>query len=421
VKKVLIYSFLLVLGLIGSQFLGSAPHAFRQALQLGTMFALAFIMIHVGYEFEIDKRNLKSYAWDGLVAVTAASFPWLLCAVYFVFVLSPSSTWWTGSAWTAALLEGLFAASTSAGVLFAMLAAAGLGATWVFRKARVLAIFDDLSTLLLIIPLKAMIIGPKWQLAVVAFVVVGLLWVALRYLNTLRWSASWPWVFFYAACIVGLSEAIYAVSGKIDPSEPIHLEVLLPAFVMGCLLRSPDGTNNHADHSIEGTEEGPEHANEQFVSTIVSAGFMVLVGLSMPSITGGASHDTVATSQTVVETTRTTLHARGIPFPGWPMIGVHVLMITLISNLGKMFPALCYRREASLKERLALSVAMFPRGEVGAGVLLIALGYGLGGTTLTIAVLSLALNLLCTGVFIVGVKKLTRSAEMDRMTNGATV
>ncbi len=38
-----------------------------------------------------------------------------------------------------------------------------------------------------------------------------------------------------------------------------------------------------------------------------------------------------------------------------------------------MFPALCYRRKANLRERLALAVSMWPRGERwGAGILVIA-------------------------------------------------
>ena len=74
-----------------------------------------------------------------------------------------------------------------------------------------------------------------------------------------------------------------------------------------------------------------------------------------------------------------------------------------------MLPAFCYRREASFRERLALAIGMWPRGEVGAGVLVIALSYGIEGASLTVAVLSLALNLLCTGVFIVMVKKLIAS------------
>lgn len=72
-----------------------------------------------------------------------------------------------------------------------------------------------------------------------------------------------------------------------------------------------------------------------------------------------------------------------------------------------MFPAFCYRREAHWRERLACAIGMWPRGEVGAGVLIISLSYGIGGPIVTVAMLSLALNLLLTGVFIYAVKKLT--------------
>ena len=52
---------------------------------------------------------------------------------------------------------------------------------------------------------------------------------------------------------------------------------------------------------------------------------------------------------------------------------------------------------------------MWPRGEVGAGVLVISLSYGIGGPIVTVAMLSLALNLLLTGAFIYVVKRLTQS------------
>src|SRR4051812_29429738 len=83
VRKVLAYSLLLVIGLIGSQFLGNAPHLVTMCIALATMVALAFIMIHVGYEFEIDKSRLRDYGWDSVVSFTAAAFPWLFCALYF--------------------------------------------------------------------------------------------------------------------------------------------------------------------------------------------------------------------------------------------------------------------------------------------------------------------------------------------------
>ena len=88
------------------------------------------------------------------------------------------------------------------------------------------------------------------------------------------------------------------------------------------------------------------------------------------------------------------------------MILTHVLVITILSNIGKMFPALCYRREAHWRHRLALAVGMWPRGEVGAGVLVLSLSYGIGGPVVTVAMLSLALNLALTGVFILIVRGL---------------
>ena len=48
-----------------------------------------------------------------------------------------------------------------------MLEAAGMKDTWLFRKARVLAIFDDLDTVLLMIPLKVVLVGFKWEVRVV--------------------------------------------------------------------------------------------------------------------------------------------------------------------------------------------------------------------------------------------------------------
>jgi Kef-type K+ transport system membrane component KefB len=390
-KKVLIYSLLLVAGLFGSQVIphgadGSAP----LPVQLATMAALAFIMVHVGYEFEMDKARPRKYAWDGFVAMTAATLPWLLCALYFVFVMADPAEWWTAEAWEGALLRGLFAAPTSAGVLFSMLAAAGLAATWLFKKARVLAIFDDLGTVLLIIPLKAMLLGPRWQLMAVVAVMAALLWLAWRYLHAVRLPVTWAWVLGYAAAITAASELIYLASKVIDQTVPVHIEVLLPAFVLGCVMARPAGTDCHADDATEGVEEGPESPDEQRVSTLVSACFMVLVGLSMPPIFGPAPAGAAA----------------GAAGPGWGAISIHVLAVTVLSNLGKMFPLLCYRREASTRERLALSVGMFPRGEVGAGVLVVSLSYGFAGPALTVAVLSLALNLLCTGLFILVVKRL---------------
>ncbi len=182
-RKVFLFSVLLIAGLIASQYLdifGSYAPASRETIRILTMWILGFIMIHVGYEFEIDKTRLKGYAVDYGVAATAAAFPWIFCSMYFVFFMYPTDVWGDFSVWKEALLAGRFAAPTSAGVLFSMLAAAGLSATWFFRKIRVLAIFDDLDTVLLMIPLKMLIVGLRWQLGAIIAVMVILLVAGLE-------------------------------------------------------------------------------------------------------------------------------------------------------------------------------------------------------------------------------------------------
>jgi Kef-type K+ transport system membrane component KefB len=384
-KKVLLFSILLIVGLCGSQFLselGPNQKIADEIVRFLTTLFLGFIMIHVGYEFEIDRTRLKSYGYDYLVAATSAAFPWILVALYFVFIMGPSSGWFQFGSWQVALSASKFAATTSAGVLFSMLAAAGLSVTWSFRKTRILAIFDDLNTVLLMIPLKILIIGLSWQLGVIVTIMVLLIWIAWKFMRRLRLPVTWPYVITYAAIITIISEVIYLTNKSMNDVIPIHIEVLLPAFVLGTLLARPAGQDPHVDDAREGHQEGPESPEEQKVSTIVSAAFMVFVGLSMPVIS---------------------LEGLGMTLS---MLITHVLVVTILANLGKMFPLFCYKKEATWRERLAICIGMWPRGEVGAGVLVVSVSYGIGGDIVVVAVLSLALNLLLTGVFIYIVKRL---------------
>lgn len=398
-RKVFIYSVLLLGGLVASQALPAlGPGVYEpltHVIRLLTMVGLAFIMIHVGQEFDLDKSNLRQYGWDYVVAATAATFPWIFVTLYFVFVLAPPEFWGQFALWKEALLQGRFAAPTSAGVLFSMLAAAGLGATWMFRKARVLAIFDDLDTILLMVPLTILLVGFRWQLAGVIALIALLLWAGWKYLHRWHIPYSWPWVLGYSVLLALASELIYLGTGYLDPEAAIHFEVLLPAFILGCMIANP-AHGLHEQDGLEGAQPGLDARNEQRVTTVISGCFMVLVGLSMPALGGSGAAKEAAQS----------VSAAAGGNPGWGLIALHVLAVTLLSNLGKMFPVLCYRREASVRERLALAIGLFPRGEVGAGVLVVSLGYGISGTATTVALLSLALNLLLTGLFIVGVRRL---------------
>jgi len=419
-RKVALYSILLVAGLLISQILpgmlGDNADTVSLMVRALTMTGLAFIMIHVGFEFHIDKRNLKSYGWDYVVAFSAAALPWVFVTLYFVFVMLPADFWRDDRTWRETLLAGRFAAPTSAGVLFTMLAAAGLASTWVFRKARILAIFDDLDTILLMIPLKMLMVGLAWQLGAVVGLMAVLLVAGYVLMHRVRIPVSWPWVLGYAVAIAVTSEIIYAGTMWIDADVPIHIEVLLPAFVLG-MIAYPRGSAEHADagvlvpqqsvieveHALKAVLDRPAEAS---ASMVISGLFMVLVGLSMPPFVGAAA-------AAFVDSTTVT---GSQPPMGWGAIALHVIVVTVISNIGKMFPAFCYRREAHWRERLAVAIGMWPRGEVGAGVLVVSLSYGIGGPIVTVAVLSLALNLVLTGVFIVIVRRLVAGVDRQETT-----
>lgn len=365
---VTIYSILLLGGMFISQLFDLAR--VQDVLVRATTICLAYIMIEVGLEFTVNKKQMKSYAFDYFVAATAAGFPWIFCAIYFMFFLNLD--------WKESLLIGRFAAPTSAGVLFTMLAAAGLGTTWLFRKARVLAVFDDLDTILFMIPLKVMFVGLRYDLIVVVPILLALLAVGFKWLHFLRLPIGKPWLLMYGAAVVYAAELL-------EHTTKVHLEILLPAFIMGCILFNPHDPQHPVEYAHEHRYLEPTPPWAVVLDRLLKGLFMFFVGCSLPKI--------------VVQNT-----SLGVIF-------LHVLAVTVISNLGKCFPLFCYRRSVDLRHRLALSIAMFPRGEVGAGVLLVAMGYGLDGFATTISVLSLALNLLLTGVFITIVIQLIHPAH----------
>jgi hypothetical protein len=378
---------MLMLGLLLSQLLPGALgvnyETARHGIEILLGVCLAFIMINVGREFEVDKSNLKSYAKDYLVAMLAAGMPWLLIALYYIFVLMPTDWWSQGQVWKESLLLSRFAAPTSAGILFTMLAAIGLQKSWIYKKIQVLAIFDDLDTILLMIPLQIAMIGMQWQMGVILLVVVMLLWFGWKKMSTYSLRADWMSLLLYSALVYGATYIVYVLTDHFFGEEgSVHIEVLLPAFVFGMVMKHGHGTSKADDRA----------------STAISLLFMLLVGMSMPLI-----HLEEAPAQT-------NSIIASLPMLSWGSIALHVVAVSLLSNIGKLTPMFFYR-DRSLKERLALSVGMFTRGEVGAGVIFIALGYHIGGSILLISVLTLVLNLILTGIFVVIVKRLALSCQ----------
>ena len=232
-----------------------------------------------------------------------------------------------------------------------MLAAAGLRHTWVYNKVQVLAIFDDLDTILLMIPLQILMIGMRWQMFVILVVAVMLIWLGWKKMNSYNMRQDWKSILFFAVLMFGVIHAIYLISMHFyGESGSIHIEILLPAFVLGMMMK--------LDHSVV-----PSKGDEK-VSSFISYFFMLLVGLSMPLFLGVDFAAVAEHSQSVISQ---------IPMLPWGVIAIHVVMVTLISNIGKLFPLLFYR-DRKIGERLAVSIGMFTRGEVGAEVLFMDIG-----------------------------------------------
>jgi Kef-type K+ transport system membrane component KefB len=384
-RRVITYSLLLVAGMVLSQLpIVQSPNA---AITTLTMIFLAYIMIEVGMEFDIDKSRLGSYAVDYGIAMGAAAVPWLCAALYF--------WWFFNLGFKESLLVGRFASPTSAGILFTMLAAAGLATTWVYKKARVLAIFDDLDTVLLMIPLKMMLIGFEPKLLILIFAVFLFLAAAYFCIHWLPVPTTNAWIIIYGFLVWGVTYAF-------DYATDLHLEVLVPAFALGCVIKS-----DHLHGSAEYAETGRgasahESPGQTILDWAIKGGFMLLAGMALPPIRlGGMAVVTVL---------------------------AHVILITLASNIGKCVPMMAYRDEATLRERLALSIGMFPRGEVGIGVLLVSLEIFRQQNifdspavqqSMTIGAISLALNLALTGVFIMAVIGLVQMPTASRQKHAA--
>jgi len=443
--KLAVFTVNLLVGLLLSQLL---PHwlavgeleAAQFAVRLVTMWCLSYIMVHVGYEFDIDKARLRSYGADYLIAMTAAGFPWLFVALWFICVLP------TPLPWQEALVAARFAAPTSAGILFSMLEAAGMKETWLFKKARVLAIFDDLDTILLMVPLKVLMIGLRWELSIDLALVIVCFAMIWRYLHALAIPCSWVATMGYATVITIFCEATHVLSANpsIDPHdvvETVHLEVLLPAFAIGCVVRSGHtsqirDTRQPVDQQLlkrtntfvsslsrrpSIRRERVERDHSAFVNTVISALFMVFVGLSMPSLfstpKADGGHRRLGSGASATTNASGSGGHGSVPDEIEQLAPVdlvfHVAVVSGLMILGKMLPLFCYRDEVSVATRLALCLGMCPRGEVGAGVIVISLTFGIEGPAITIAVICLAINLVASSGFIMMVKALVRSSEED--------
>ena len=88
-RKIILFSLFLILGLICSQTLPTMVGvekfaAAKTTLDVMLYTCLAFIMINVGREFELDRSRWRSYTADYFIAMITAAAPWLLICIYYM-------------------------------------------------------------------------------------------------------------------------------------------------------------------------------------------------------------------------------------------------------------------------------------------------------------------------------------------------
>ena len=314
-------------------------------------------MIQIGSELSFQKEKRREYIADYGIAVLTATIPWLLCTLYFALLFPISSL--------EALVLSRFASPTSSGLLLPMLCSMSLKESWFYQKARIHTIFDDLDSALFMIPIHIFWIGFHFALLIPLLGVGFFLFLAYRYFHQLNLSAKSSAILCYSFLIwLG----VYVLETLFD----IPVETLLPAFCLGCMIKRP-----RKEEEFQGQTPG----YDKWIKSL----FMFAVGLSLPAL----HFDELPLGRTLLD----------------------VSMLTLCMNLGKCVPLLFYQKQATLRERLALSIATFPRGEIGAGILAISISSRGNSLVSQVAILTLACNFLLTGLFIFWVKHLVHNPK----------
>eukprot|EP01062_Namystynia_karyoxenos_P029921 TRINITY_DN22403_c0_g1_i1.p1 TRINITY_DN22403_c0_g1~~TRINITY_DN22403_c0_g1_i1.p1 ORF type:complete len:911 (+),score=112.48 TRINITY_DN22403_c0_g1_i1:67-2799(+) len=448
----------LVIGLVLGQLvfarLSTYAHSiYIEIVQIFTDVCLAYIMITIGAEFYVDKSKLREFLGDYVVAFGASAVPWTCVALWFGLALPK------GLPWQTCVLAAKFAAPTSAGILFSMLEGAGLKETWLFQKARILAICDDLDTILILVPLTLATGDISWEPPVTVALMVLLLIYGWHRLHQVKLPCTWRWLLAYSVVVVGITELVY-----IRTRNRVSITVLLPGFVLGCVMQTPHsehtaslfrekdsptttssprrhraGTSQRSSPpaspqkgvasqrsasvqsmtsgqqvSVPGTEEMVDEEELERVTAWVSAAFMVLVGLMVPPVwvpneddgvvplngSDAGSFNSEAESgsgpEEILMSTEETV---------W-----HVFCVTLLMFVGKFFVICCYTKDTNLWGRLALALSLCPRGELAAGLILISIehrgDYGIPKSVVTVTILALIVNMMLTGPMVALIRRL---------------
>ena len=159
---------------------------------------------------------------------------------------------------------------------------------WIYQKAQTLAIFDDLDTIILMVPLQVAMIGElNWQMIAMLAIIFAMFYIGWRYMSRFKMPQNWYAIFTYSVLVYGLTYLVYISTHHFFGEKgAIHIEVLLPAFIFGMIIK-----NRHVGGK-----------SELAFSTTISVVFMLLVGMSMPLIDFGNTTPAVGESQSLIST-----------------------------------------------------------------------------------------------------------------------
>jgi hypothetical protein len=89
------------------------------------------------------------------------------------------------------------------------------------------------------VPLQVAMIGEfNWQMMAMLMAIFGMFFVGWRYMSRFEMPQNWYAVFTYAVLVYGTTLFIYTITKHFFGDKgAIHIEVLLPAFVLGMIIK----------------------------------------------------------------------------------------------------------------------------------------------------------------------------------------
>ena len=126
---------------------------------------------------------------------------------------------------------------------------------------------------------KMMVLGFQPKLVILVLAVVAFLAAAYFWIHWLNVPTG-------NGCIALYAILVWLITFAFDYVTDLHLEVLIPAFALGCIIKS-NHLHGSADYETTTHPLKQGHDWEAVLDAVVKGGFMLLAGMAMPRIAVG--------------------------------------------------------------------------------------------------------------------------------------